>query len=89
MFCGEEGRKTLEEEILDGCGHGIHGNVQAVQVHILIRKIRLATVHYQCIELKQFETNLFLVFSFKANCDNRNFVQYTIEKFTYRIPYVL
>jgi hypothetical protein len=42
VFGGEEGRKTLEEEILDGCGHGVHGYVQAVQINILIRKIILA-----------------------------------------------
>jgi hypothetical protein len=49
VFCGEEGRKTLEEEILDGCGHGVHGYVQAVQVYVLIIKI---TFLIKCVEYK-------------------------------------
>ncbi len=54
MFGGEEGRKTLEEEILDSCGHGVHGYVQAVQVNILIRKMTLLTIKASVSNLNNF-----------------------------------
>jgi hypothetical protein len=54
MFSGEEGRKTLEEEILDGCGHRVHGYVQAIQVHVLIRKIILLFIKISASNLNIF-----------------------------------
>jgi hypothetical protein len=54
VFGGEEGRKTLEEEILDSCGHGVHGYVQAVQVNILIRKMTLLTIKASVSNLNNF-----------------------------------